>query len=292
VDFRACWLRANLQVKLHAIDHVHCDEGTAMAKHSDERGFSKHLAAMRLLALLCLSVGATTLISDIVFAQQNYRASPRRAATTYTPPPATGAIATPPVIDKTSALGQALAACNQNEAAQETFALLGVKGEITLDRCYKGRAHLICAFTALTTEATSLTKTYTKIVDARYPDLTTVDGICKINSDTLASDIAGSEDFAKRFKELKSQYETATKCAANVEQAFREVSLADLTKAPEVLQSMTASLDGDVAKISKVQQQISDLSAQMEQSNKALKEVTKIHRAMCVKASAAETSGN
>jgi hypothetical protein len=167
-----------------------------------------------------------------------------------------------------------------------------VKGEITLDRCYKGRAHLICAFTALTTEATSLTKTYIKIVDARYPDLTTVDGICKINSDTLASDIAGSEDFAKRFKELKSQYETATKCAANVEQAFREVSLADLTKAPEILQSMTASLDGDVAKISKVQQQISDLSAQMEQSNKALKEVTKIHRAMCMKASAAETSGN
>jgi chaperonin cofactor prefoldin len=77
-----------------------------------------------------------------------------------------------------------------------------------------------------------------------------------------------------------------------VEQAFREVSLADLTKAPEILQSMTASLDGDVAKISKVQQQISDLSAQMEQSNKALKEVTKIHRAMCMKASAAETSGN
>ena len=109
-----------------------------MAKHSDERGFSKHLAAMRLLALLCLSVGATTLISDIVFAQQNYRASPRRAATTYTPPPATGAIPPPPVIDKTSALGQALAACNQNEAEQETFALPGVKGEITLGQRFRG----------------------------------------------------------------------------------------------------------------------------------------------------------
>jgi hypothetical protein len=36
-------------------------------------------------------------------------------------------------------LGQALAACNQNEAAQDTFALPGLKGEITLDHCYKGR---------------------------------------------------------------------------------------------------------------------------------------------------------
>ena len=131
-----------------------------------------------------------------------------------------------------------------------------------------------------------------KIVDAKYPDLTTVDGICKINSDTLASDIAGSEDFAKRFRELKSQYEAATRCAANVEQAFKDVSLADMTKAPEVLQSMTTSLDGDVAKISKVQQQISELSANMELANKAMKAVTKIHHAMCMKANATEKPGN
>jgi hypothetical protein len=119
-----------------------------------------------------------------------------------------------PATDKTSALGQALAACTQNEAVQETFALPGLNGEITLDRCYKGRAHLICVFTALSTEAKSLTSTYTKIVDANYPDLNTVDGVCTLNPETLASDIAGSEDFAKRFKELKSQYEAATKCAA------------------------------------------------------------------------------
>jgi hypothetical protein len=112
-----------------------------MAKHSDERSFSKH--ATRLLALLFLSVGATTLLSDVVLAQQNYRAAPRRAATPINPPQqtntATGTLATPPAIDKTSALGQALAACNQNEAAQDTFALPGLKGEITLDHCYKGR---------------------------------------------------------------------------------------------------------------------------------------------------------
>ena len=105
----------------------------------------------------------------------------------------------PPAIDKTSALGQALAACNQNEAAQDTFALPGLKGEITLDHCYKGRAHLICVFTALNMEANSLTGSYTKIVDAKYPDLNTVDGLCQLNPETLASDIAGSEDFTKEI---------------------------------------------------------------------------------------------
>ena len=86
---------------------------------------------------------------------------------------------------------------------------------------YKGRAHLICVFTALSTEAKSLTGAYTKIVDAKYPDLNTVDGVCQVSLQTLAADITGSEDFAKRFKELKSQYEAATKCAGNVEQAFK-----------------------------------------------------------------------
>jgi len=255
-------------------------KGRTMAEYSRKAHYSR--TAPGLLALLLLSIGATTLLSDTVFAQQNYRAPPRRAATTpQQTEPATRVVAPSP--DIASALGQALAACNQDAAIQEPFALPGLKGEVTLDRCYKGRAHLICIFTALTTEATSLRKAYTKIVDAKYPDLTTVEGVCKINSDTLTSDLGGSEDFAKRFKELKSQYEAATKCAANVEQAFKDVSLADLTKAPEVLQSMTASLDGDVAKLSKTQDQISDLATKMELSNKAMKDVIKIHRAMCVK---------
>ena len=268
-----------------------------MAEHSDERSYPKHFA---LLALLFLSVGAIALVSDTASAQQppqrlrrsvgrrqelTLRSEPTRQPTRQVP------VALPiPAIDKTSALGQALAACNQDAAVQETFTLPGLKGEVTLDRCYKGRAHLICVFTALSTEAKSLTGSYTKIVDAKYPDLNTVDGVCQVNLQTLATDIAGSEDFAKRFKELKSQYEAATKCAGNVEQAFKDVSLADMTKAPEILKSMTASIDGDIAKISKVHKQISDLSAKMELANKAMKVVTKIHHAMCMNEKAAAQS--
>jgi hypothetical protein len=45
---------------------------------------------------------------------------------------------------------------------------------------------------------------------------------------------------------------------------------------------MTASLDGDVGKISKVQEQISDLAEKMELSKKAIKTITKIYHALCL----------
>jgi hypothetical protein len=280
-----------------------------MAKHSDGRSYyPQHLA---LLGALFLPLGASALVSDTASAQLLQQQPPpqkhgqvHRTATRINPPERTNTttnttpdttpvpVALPsPAIDNTSALGQALAACNQNAAVQEAFTLPGLKGEVTLDRCYKGRAHLICVFAAIGTEAKSLTSSYTKIVDAKYPDLSSVDGVCHISLQSLAADIAGSEDFAKRFKELKSQYEAATKCTGSVEQAFKDVSLADLTKAPEVLQSMTAAIAGDVAKISETQKQISDLSAKMELSNKAMKVVTKLHHAMCTNEKVAEQSG-
>ena len=146
-----------------------------MAKHSDERNYPNHLA---LIALLFLSVGAIALVSDTASAQQQHL-QVRGAAPRINPPERTDTTTvTPPnpATDKTSALGQALAACNQGEAVQEAFALPGLKGDVTLDRCYKGRTHLICVFTALSAEAKSLTSAYRKIVDAKYPDLTTVDG--------------------------------------------------------------------------------------------------------------------
>ena len=125
-----------------------------MAKRSYERGYPKRIA---LLALLFLLVGAIALVSDMASAQQQQRlqvrpaAAPERTNTTADTP--TAGLPSP-AIDNTSALAQALAACNQN-AEKETFTLPGLKGEVTLDHCYKGRAHLICVFTALSTEAQS-----------------------------------------------------------------------------------------------------------------------------------------
>ena len=174
--------------ELHAVARRIARRGMIMAKHSNKRNYSKHIA---LLTSLLLPLGAIALVSDAASAQQQQqRAQVRRTATrtnpaerinttTNTTPDTTPVPAAlpSPAIDNTSALGQALAACNQ-EADQGPFTLPGLKGEVTLDRCYKGRAHLICVFTALSTEARSLTGTYAKIVDANYPEINSVDGVC------------------------------------------------------------------------------------------------------------------
>jgi hypothetical protein len=102
-----------------------------MAKHSDERSYS-HLA---LLPLLFLLIGAIVLVFDTASAQQQQRLQVRPAATGTNPPQRTNtardttSVAVPsPAIDQTLALGQALAACNQETAVQETFTLPGLKG--------------------------------------------------------------------------------------------------------------------------------------------------------------------
>ena len=64
-----------------------------------------------------------------------------------------------------------------------------------------------------------------------------------------------------------------------------------MTQAPEVVKSMITSIDGDMAKTSKVYEQISDLSTKLELANKAMKMVTKLHHAMCMNEKAVEQSG-
>jgi hypothetical protein len=182
--------------------------------------------------------------------------------------------------EPTSTLGKDLASC-EGTAVKDTFVLPGSKSEITLDKCYRGRAHLVCVFTALGTEAAALTASYTKIIKAGYPSIANVDDICRIDRDTLAADIAGAEDFHKRFTALKSQYENAAKCAATVKAAFKDVSLTDMAQPPEILKSMTNSIDGDVTRVSESQKQISDLSIQMEAAKKAMRTLDKLHKTMC-----------
>jgi hypothetical protein len=186
-------------------------------------------------------------------------------------------------LDPSSSLAQALALCDKNAADQDTFALPGLRGAVTLDRCYKGRGHLLCVFGAFIAEAKSLTDSYTKIADAKYPEFNTVANICQIKSATLAADIAGSEDFNRRFAGLKSKYESASKCAANVKQSFRDVVLSDMAQPPEILKSMSESIEGDITRVSDSENQIVGLAAKMEAANKAMATIEKIHRAMCVK---------
>jgi hypothetical protein len=94
-----------------------------MAKNSHEHSYAQHLTTARLLTLLFLSVGAMVVASDAASAQQQQRNQVRRPATATAPPtPDTPTAALPsPEIDKTSALGQALAACKQDNEVQEAL---------------------------------------------------------------------------------------------------------------------------------------------------------------------------
>jgi hypothetical protein len=72
--------------------------------------------------------------------------------------------------------------------------------------------------------------------------------------------------------------------------AISRAASAKSTQAPEVLKSMIASIEGDVANVSKVNEQISNLAERMDQSNKAMKTVTKIYHAMCLQGERAAQS--
>ena len=262
---------------------------------ASERNYLRHPTVTGFFGLLVLLIGAVP-VFDAAWAQPNSlqrQATQRRNSPQWTLIPAVQASpAASSVLDTTSPLGQALAACDKGAAVQDVFALPGLKGDVTLDRCYKGRAHFVCVSTALITEARSLTGSYARIVEAKYPDLNSIEAICGLKDDALGSDINGSQEFIKRFAILKSQYETASRCVANVGQSFKEVVLTDMAQPPELLKSMTDTIESDFNKVSEVQNQIAALAAQMEASKKAMITIDKIHRAMCVKESTVEQSSN
>jgi hypothetical protein len=223
-----------------------------------------------------LSVVALALLPDTGWSQPTLHG--QRGKPEAAPPPAP---APTPTVDPSSALGGTLAACSKLAEEPGSFTLPGLKGDVALDRCYKGRDNLVCVFNALISEASSLTGSYTKIVDAKYPELNSVEGICKLKRDALASDIAGAEDFTKRFAVLKSQYESDSKCAANVKQAFHDVVLSDMAQPPEILKSMTDSIDADINRLSQAENQIVELAEKMQAATKAMSTIEKIHRTMC-----------
>ena len=129
---------------------------------------------------------------------QRPRANPIVQPKPVQPAPPTVAPVVPvvlPVIDPNSALGSALASCDKGIEASEPLSLPGARGEVKLDRCYRGRDPLVCSFNALRTEASFLLEDSRKIVEAKYPHVSNVDGVCSMKPDTLATDLQNASDF-------------------------------------------------------------------------------------------------
>jgi hypothetical protein len=191
--------------------------------------------------------------------------------------------AKPPAIDPNSPFGTALASCDKDQNEDVQLALPGLKGEVKLDRCYRGRKQLVCRFDAVLAEGKSLTEEFSRIVQERYPEVTSLDDICKISFDALVKDFTGTTEFAKRFSAARSEYDARTGCANKVKQAIQDVTLPDLVQAPEVLKSVIEAVDQEITRASVVQEQVSGLASKIDASQKSIAVLQKIHRAMCFK---------
>jgi len=188
-----------------------------------------------------------------------------------------------PVREPTGALGTALAACDKDSESSEPLTLPGARGEVKLDRCYRGRDHLVCSFNALLKEAKSLIESYGKIVEARYPEVSNVEGVCAIKPDNLAADLQNAVDFIARFKALKAEYDARTNCATKISQSLRDVTLPDMAQAPGILKSMIESIEGDAKGVSVVQVKVVEIADRIDSAQKAMVTIRKIHRTMCLK---------
>jgi hypothetical protein len=202
--------------------------------------------------------------------------SPQPAAPTLTP-------VALPVTNPSSALGGALASCDQGSGGTEPLSLPGARGEVKLDRCYRGRDHLVCSFNALLAEARSLLDSYSRIVDANYPNVSNVEGVCSIKPNNLTIDLESAIDFTTRFKDLEAAYGARANCVSSLQQSFRDVTLPDMTQAPDILKSMIDAVEGDIKVVAGLQAQVVGLAVKIDASEKAILTIQKIHRTMCVR---------
>jgi hypothetical protein len=194
-----------------------------------------------------------------------------------------------PVTNPNSALGSTLASCDKESDRSEPFSLPGGRGEVRLDRCYKGRAQHICSNNALLKEARLLLQEYGGIIEARYPDIGNVGGVCAINPDALSTHVQSAAEFTNRFKSLTGEYAARSNCAARVTQSMRDVVLPDLAQAPEMIKSMIESIEGDSKDLSVVQAQVVEVAGKIDASQKAMVTIGKIHQTMCFKDQRADT---
>jgi hypothetical protein len=194
-----------------------------------------------------------------------------------------------PATNAASALGSALVSCDKESEAFELISFPGTRGPIRLDRCYRGRDHLVCSFKALLSEAKVLLEKYRNIVDVNYPAFGSVDDVCRKTLDGLATDLQNTVDFAAKYKALKAEYDARATCASTIEGLLGDATLPDLPQGPAVLNSMIAAIEADIKEVAAAQARLVEFADKMSLSQKAILTVQRINRALCVRSQPART---
>jgi len=178
------------------------------------------------------------------------------------------------------------ASCDQ-QFPKADLVLPGPKGAIKLDSCYRGREHFICSVNAIIVESKKLRSEYEKIVQMNYPSFKTIDPVCKLSAESVATDIQLVNDFFPRFRAVKSAFERQANCAVSVGRTIKELNLTTMANGADIVRSMMEAIDGDMKNVPDERQSSSDLSETIEAARKSLDSIEKLHAAMCT----AQTKG-
>jgi len=176
--------------------------------------------------------------------------------------------------------GTPTASCDQQFPKSE-LVLPGPKGPIKLDSCYRGREHFICSVNAIVAESQKLRAEYDKIVQMNYPSFKTIDPVCRLSAESVATDIQLVADFFPRFRSVKSAFDRQANCAVSIGRTIKELNLSVMTNGAEIVRSMVEAIDGDMKNVPDERQNSADLSENMESARKSLDAIEKLHAAIC-----------
>jgi tetratricopeptide (TPR) repeat protein len=178
-----------------------------------------------------------------------------------------------------SKLSGALEECNTGPS--EAIKLPGAKGEIPLNRCYRGRAHFSCTAAALLKEANSIKQDYAEIAAADYPNLKSIDEICKLPPDRLADHLQAVQTSSDRWNALRKEYGAQVECANSIEDSLRNLSLADMTYASDIMKSMIEAVRGELTPLSTAETDVLNLADRLVAAQRALVTIQKIRNGIC-----------
>jgi hypothetical protein len=176
--------------------------------------------------------------------------------------------------------GSPTASCDQ-QFQKADLVLPGPKGPIKLDSCYRGREHFICSVNAIIAESQKLRSEYEKIVQMNYPSFKTIDPVCKLSTESVATDIKLVADFFPRFRAVKSAFDRQANCAVTMGRTIKDLNLSTMANGADIVRSMMDAIDGDMKQVPDERQNSADLSETIEAARKSLDAIEKLHAAMC-----------
>jgi hypothetical protein len=253
------------------------------------RSTRKECVAMRIVSYTCLLVAGVG-ISDRPFvngsffqtadAQVRQPQQPQQSQQPRRPPRQQNVAIRPTVTTPAGEAASPTVSCDQQFQKIE-LVLPGPKGPVKLDSCYRGREHFVCSVNVIIAESQKLRSEYETIVQMNYPSFKTIDPVCRLSTESVATDIKLVADFFPRFRAIKSAFDRQANCAVSIGRTIKELNLTTMANGADIVRSMMEAIDGDMKNVPDERQNSSDLSETIESARKSLDSIEKLHAAMC-----------